>query len=128
MGCCGIVTRNPTANTPQEKPKTQSTQTDPISRQSLLSKPLKRLLSDHQTTHYSVTHSSATTKPSLRTTLQRRSFDDGGLYAGEMSGTSRHGHGIYKFPDGTRYEGGWLQDRAHGLGTLYHTSGDLFHG
>jgi len=32
------------------------------------------------------------------------------------------------FPDGSIYEGGWVDDQEHGRGTLYLSNGDVYDG
>ena len=40
----------------------------------------------------------------------------------------RHGYGIQVWPDGARYEGYWLNDKANGKGKFYHVEGDIYDG
>merc|ERR1712194_307370 len=49
-----------------------------------------------------------------------RQLDDGATYQGETrDGTTRHGYGIYTYPDGkTFFEGHWRDGKAHGTGTF----------
>jgi predicted permease len=37
---------------------------------------------------------------------------DGGTYRGEWLGMLKQGYGIYTYPSGARYEGGWPADQA----------------
>ena len=40
----------------------------------------------------------------------------------------RDGKCIQRWPDGARYEGEWLQNKAHGKGKFFHVDGDVFDG
>lgn len=40
----------------------------------------------------------------------------------------RDGYGIQSWPDGAKYEGDWLNNKAHGKGKFYHVDGDVFEG
>lgn len=56
-------------------------------------------------------------------------FANGGVYEGDWDDKlKRHGYGIQKWPDGSKYEGYWKSDRANGFGKLYHSDGDLYEG
>jgi len=50
-------------------------------------------------------------------------LEGGATYSGELSSNLRHGQGILVSSDGSRYEGGWMHDRAHGEGRLELPSG-----
>ncbi|MFY7728144.1 MAG: MORN repeat-containing protein [Flavobacterium sp.] len=45
-------------------------------------------------------------------------YKDGSVYDGNWKGGKRHGKGIYKYSDGAVYEGEWKQDKQHGTGTF----------
>jgi hypothetical protein len=40
----------------------------------------------------------------------------------------KDGYGTQDWPDGTRYEGWWGQDKANGNGKLAHADGDVYEG
>ena len=40
----------------------------------------------------------------------------------------KNGSGIYTFSDGTLYEGGFKDDKRHGMGKLSFTNGGFYHG
>ena len=40
----------------------------------------------------------------------------------------RDGFGIQEWPDGSKYEGHWLEDKASGIGKLTHADGDVYEG
>jgi hypothetical protein len=46
-------------------------------------------------------------------------------YKGEYLGSLRHGHGVYIFDDGSRYEGNWYLHKMSGQGRLYYSDGKL---
>jgi len=43
-----------------------------------------------------------------------------------MKAGLRHGYGVQIWPDNTRYEGYWINDKANGNGILYHSNGDRY--
>ena len=49
-------------------------------------------------------------------------------YIGESLHGKRHGRGVFKYPDGARYEGMWENDMANGEGSLVHADGDVYNG
>ena len=60
---------------------------------------------------------------------------DGSLYTGEWIGDGgtknpwlMQGKGVRVWPDGSRYEGWWKENRANGLGRLIHADGDVYEG
>ncbi|CAG9332185.1 unnamed protein product [Blepharisma stoltei] len=56
-------------------------------------------------------------------------LDNGAIYIGEWSDRwERHGKGIQVWPDGSKYEGYWMHDRANGKGRLIHNDGDVYEG
>ena len=57
-------------------------------------------------------------------------FDNGAVYIGETKEGEmvRHGFGTQTWPDGTRYEGNWVDDKAEGEGKIWHNSGDFYKG
>ena len=46
-------------------------------------------------------------------------------YQGEMKAGHYEGHGTQFWPDGTRYDGEWSNDRAEGKGTYQAASGEV---
>ena len=40
----------------------------------------------------------------------------------------REGHGLYKYKNGTTYEGEWLDDKANGQGVYTHANGARYSG
>jgi hypothetical protein len=63
--------------------------------------------------------------PSLGTLL---GWDRDARYFGEFeTGGSRTG-ALFRFPDGSTYEGEWLQGLLHGKGKLAHSNGDIYEG
>ena len=69
-------------------------------------------------------------------TLGRRELRDGQIlengakYCGEwIQGTeTRQGKGQQTWPDGSMYEGYWLDNKANGQGRLIHADGDVYTG
>jgi hypothetical protein len=57
-------------------------------------------------------------------------LENGAKYEGEwLSGRDvRDGRGIQIWSDGSRYEGYWRNNRAHGKGRLIHSDGDIYEG
>ncbi len=55
---------------------------------------------------------------------------DGKLYKGQWAKKTgdRSGLGIQFWPDGSKYEGMWLKDKAHGRGRMTHANGDVYEG
>ena len=54
---------------------------------------------------------------------------NGATYTGQwMDGYSRDGYGTQLWPDGSRYEGMWRNDKANGQGKLVHADGDIYEG
>ena len=54
---------------------------------------------------------------------------DGAKYTGQMiDGNVRDGKGVLIWPDGSRYDGYWKDDRANGRGRLIHADGDVYEG
>ena len=41
---------------------------------------------------------------------------DGCSHEGEFVDDLREGYGVYKWPDGSKYEGDWKSDKQHGKG------------
>ena len=40
----------------------------------------------------------------------------------------KHGHGVYKWKDGAKYEGQWRLNKANGFGKFFHVDGDIYEG
>ena len=40
----------------------------------------------------------------------------------------RDGYGVQTWPDSSRYEGEWVEDKANGKGKLIHADGDIYEG
>lgn len=40
----------------------------------------------------------------------------------------KHGHGVQKWPDGSKYDGQWLEGKANGFGKFYYPNGDYYEG
>lgn len=47
---------------------------------------------------------------------------------GEYAKGRKHGQGTFWYPDGSRYEGGWVEDRRNGHGIYYYLNGDTYEG
>lgn len=58
----------------------------------------------------------------------QRTYPDGSVYDGEFLDGQRHGHGIYKWPDGTVYEGGFVHGQRQGQGTYTWPDGAVYKG
>ena len=50
------------------------------------------------------------------------------VYTGTMRRGRRHGHGIYSWPNGDRYEGGFVEGERQGNGVFVFASGDRYEG
>jgi hypothetical protein len=57
-------------------------------------------------------------------------LENGARYQGEwLLGTQvRQGTGIQIWPDGSMYEGWWVDNKANGKGRLIHADGDIYDG
>lgn len=54
---------------------------------------------------------------------------DGAKYSGQVVDENvREGKGVLIWPDGSRYDGYWKDDRANGRGRLIHADGDVYEG
>lgn len=55
---------------------------------------------------------------------------DGRLYKGQWKKKTgeRDGLGIQFWPDGSKYEGMWRNDKANGKGRMTHANGDIYEG
>ena len=51
-------------------------------------------------------------------------YPDGSKYEGDFIDGKRHGQGTWMRPDGTRYEGEWKNDKPDGRGTLSYPNGE----
>lgn len=40
----------------------------------------------------------------------------------------KHGHGVYRWPDGSQFEGVYEEDLKHGIGKFTHANGKVFEG
>ena len=47
---------------------------------------------------------------------------------GEIKNGVKDGIGVFKWPDGTKYEGEFIKDRIEGLGQIYFLDGNIFRG
>ena len=56
--------------------------------------------------------------------------EESAVYSGQMIKDTdiKQGFGIMRWPDGTVYEGLWMNNLYNGRGKLYHASGDLYEG
>ena len=45
-----------------------------------------------------------------------------------MKGNLRNGFGVQTWPDGAKYEGEWVNGKAHGKGKFTHVDGDIYEG
>jgi hypothetical protein len=55
--------------------------------------------------------------------------ENGAIYIGEWDSQGRRcGQGLQVWTDGSKYEGYWLNDMAHGPGRLIHLNGDVYEG
>jgi len=50
------------------------------------------------------------------------------LYSGEWADQDRHGRGFQVWPDGSRYDGYFINDRQRGFGRMIYSSGDVYLG
>lgn len=56
-------------------------------------------------------------------------LDNSTIYWGYWSKDGmRQGKGIQVWPDGSKYEGFWKNDKAHYMGRLIHADGDVYDG
>ncbi|CAG9320529.1 unnamed protein product [Blepharisma stoltei] len=56
-------------------------------------------------------------------------IENGAIYTGEWNNDKqRHGYGVQVWPDGSKYEGYWMFDKANGKGRLTHGDGDVYEG
>ncbi|CAG9312094.1 unnamed protein product [Blepharisma stoltei] len=56
-------------------------------------------------------------------------IENGAIYTGEWNNDKqRHGYGVQIWPDGSKYEGYWMLDKANGKGRLTHGDGDVYEG
>lgn len=49
-------------------------------------------------------------------------------YRGQILNGMKHGSGVYRWPDGTKYTGQWSRDTEHGLGEICYSNGDKYRG
>ena len=40
----------------------------------------------------------------------------------------KQGYGVQIWPDGSKYEGEWFENKAHGNGKFTHSNNDVYHG
>jgi hypothetical protein len=59
---------------------------------------------------------------------QRKDYDNGDYYIGELKNDTRHGHGTFYWKNGDLYEGEWKNGKMHGQGELHWTNGDWYKG
>jgi len=55
-------------------------------------------------------------------------YPDGTVYEGEWQGSKREGYGTWTRPDGMQYEGQWLNDKPEGHGTITASDGSSYTG
>ena len=56
-------------------------------------------------------------------------MENGALYSGEWDKNGkRHGRGVQLLPDGSKYIGYWIDDKANKKGKLVHRDGDIYEG
>lgn len=60
--------------------------------------------------------------------LKKDDVQSGSFLTEEEEQGIRHGFGIQVWPDGAKYKGQWVENRAQGKGTFWHADGDLFEG
>lgn len=54
---------------------------------------------------------------------------DGSTYEGTLNAEKlKHGYGTQIWPDNAKYVGEWIDGKAEGKGTFYHSNGDVFEG
>lgn len=54
-------------------------------------------------------------------------YNNGILYKGMViNGNIKQGQGMQVWPDGTKYEGLWKNNKANGKGILWHNNGDKY--
>ena len=46
-------------------------------------------------------------------------FDDGRRFEGSFVDGLREGHGVFRWPNGNYYDGGWKNDKQHGISRLF---------
>jgi len=66
----------------------------------------------------------------LETQVETRQYEylSGLVYQGEWLGGFRHGYGIAKWPDNSKYEGTWEFGYPSKKGTFFHSDGVIFKG
>jgi hypothetical protein len=57
-------------------------------------------------------NSSQNTNTKERTKQLAVTLKSGGVYLGDWVGNKREGYGILKWPDGSEYEGQWVNNKA----------------
>ena len=83
--------------------------------------------------HYNVDvdNSNAATDDSEDELVQDGPYElvNGAIYTGEFNQSGqRQGRGFQIWPDGSKYEGFWSNDKAHGYGRMIFSNGDFYHG
>ena len=51
-----------------------------------------------------------------------------GLYTGYFLMNEKHGHAIYQWDDGSKYEGDWANDKREGSGIFTSKEGSVYEG
>ena len=55
-------------------------------------------------------------------------YTDGSTYEGEWLDDKRHGKGVMIYAEGNKYVGEWQNDMCHGQGKYYYRNGDVHEG
>ncbi len=64
----------------------------------------------------------------INSDFAQKTVTEGEIQTGCLMGNCHNGEGIMGFPDGTRYEGGFVKGKFHGSGKWFYTNGDVFDG
>lgn len=61
-------------------------------------------------------------------TGKKATSPNGSTYDGDWLNDQRHGYGVWSRTDGTRYAGQWENDKPHGEGTIFFADGTVYTG